>query len=190
MTGRKALRAGALALTMLAFGSQARAQSPFRYDDDVSRFVVPATRVSLFDRLKYIPLGAGNRYLSFGADLRERVEVNSNALLGYRDKTVNIYDLHRLLLFADLHVGNARAFVQIGNATEAARAQGALPTDINRGDLAQGFLDYMFAVNDTRLTVRGGRFEMAYDEGALIGLRDGPNVRQVWDGVQAFDVFD
>ena len=26
---------------------------------------------------------------------------------------------------------------------------------------------------------------MAYDEGALIGLRDGPNVRQVWDGLQS-----
>jgi hypothetical protein len=36
--------------------------------------------------------------------------------------------------------------------------------------------------------VRGGRFEMAYDEGALIGLRDGPNVRQVWDGFQSFYV--
>ena len=26
---------------------------------------------------------------------------------------------------------------------------------------------------------------MAYDEGALIGLRDGPNVRQAWDGLQS-----
>ena len=29
---------------------------------------------------------------------------------------------------------------------------------------------------------------MAYDEGALIGLRDGPNVRQAWDGFQSFYV--
>ena len=189
MKRREALRTCSLALAMLDFGPHARAQSPFRYDDDVSQYAAPATRVSLVDQLKYIPLDAADRYLSFGADLRERVEVNSNALLGYRDKTVNIYDLHRVLLFTDLHDGDARAFVQVGNATEAGRAQGALPTDTNRGDLAQGFLDYTFAVNDTRLTVRGGRFEMAYDEGALIGLRDGPNVRQVWDGVQAFDVF-
>jgi hypothetical protein len=27
---------------------------------------------------------------------------------------------------------------------------------------------------------------MSYDEGALIGLRDGPNIRQSWDGFQAF----
>ena len=73
------------------------------HDDDVSQYAAPATRVSLIDRLKYVPLGSSaDRYLSFGADLRERVEVNSNALLGYRDKTVNIYDLHRVLVFADL----------------------------------------------------------------------------------------
>ncbi len=185
----RAVRAFQVALVMVGWGPQARGQSPFRYDDDVSHYADPATRVSLVDQLKYVPLGAAGQYLSFGADVRERVEVNSNALLGYRDKTVNLYDLHRVLVFADLQYGNAQAFIQVSNATEAGRAHGAVPTDIDRGDLAQGFLDYSFAIDDSRLTVRGGRFEMAYDEGALIGLRDGPNVRQVWDGVQAFEVF-
>jgi hypothetical protein len=63
-----------------------------------------------------------------------------------------------------------------------------LPTDTDRGDLAQGFVDDAFAAGPGKLTIRGGRFEMAYDEGALIGLRDGPNVRQVWDGFQSFYV--
>ncbi len=170
---------------------QARAQagSPFRYDDDVSQFESPGARVNLYDDLKYIPLGDDpGEYLSFGGDLRERVEINSNALLGYSNKGVDAYDLHRLLLFADIHYDGIQVFVQLGNENEAGRAPAPLPTDIDRGDLAQGFIDYAFAAGPGTLTVRGGRFEMAYDEGALIGLRDGPNVRQVWDGFQAFYV--
>ena len=139
--------------------------------------------------MKYFPLGdAADEYLAFGADLRERVEVNSNALLGYRNKGPNTYDLHRLLLFANVNYDGFQVFVQLGNETEAGRAPSPLPTDIDRGDLAQGFIDYDFTAGPGNLTIRSGRFEMAYDEGALIGLRDGPNVRQVWDGFQSFYV--
>jgi hypothetical protein len=169
--------------------AQAQAGSPFRYDDDVSAYASPSARVNLYDDLKYVPLGTdADEYLSFGADLRERVEVNSNALLGYGNKGVNAYDLHRLLIFADLHYDGFQVFVQFSNAIEAGRAPGPLPTDIDRGDLAQAFIDDAFAIGPGQLTVRGGRFEMAYDEGALIGLRDGPNVRQAWDGLQSFYV--
>ena len=179
-------------LAALTVQQDARAQttSPFRYDDDVSEYEPASARVNLYDNLKYIPLGEGaaDEYLSFGADLRERMEVNSNALLGYSNKGVNAYDLHRLLLFADLHYDGFQVFVQFGNETEVGRAPEPLPTDIDRGDLAQGFLDYAFGAGPGKVTVRAGRFEMAYDEGALIGLRDGPNVRQVWDGFQAFYV--
>ena len=87
-----------------------------------------------------------------------------------------------------MHYDGFQVFVQLGNENEAGRAPSPLPTDIDRGDLAQVFIDYAFAAGPGNLTVRGGRFEMAYDEGALIGLRDGPNVRQVWDGLQSFYV--
>ena len=173
------------------FHEQARAQtgSPYRYDDNVSAYASSSARVNLYDDLKYVPLGDGaSDYLSLGGDLRERVEINSNALLGFGNKGVEAYDLHRLLLFADLHYDGFQAFIQLGNETEAGRAPGPLPTDIDRGDLAQGFIGYTTAVGPGMLTIRGGRFEMAYDEGALIGLRDGPNVRQVWDGLQSFYV--
>ena len=170
-------------------GARAQTGSPFRYDDDVSRFASPDARVNLYADLKYRPLSDGtDEYLSFGADLRERVEINGNALLGFSNKGLNAYDLHRLLLFADMHYDGFRVFIQLGNETEAGRAPGPLPTDIDRGDLAQGFVDYAATAGPGKLTVRAGRFEMAYDEGALIGLRDGPNVRQVWDGLQSFYV--
>ena len=185
-------RAGLLAaLIGAAAALPVRAQpfSVFRYDDDATAFADPAMRVSLYDHLKYIPLGdAPGDYLSFGGDLRERVEAVGNALLGARDKGDNAYDLHRLLLFADLHYDWARAFMQFGNHVETGRAPAAIPTDIDRGDLQQGFLDLSVSVAAGALILRGGRAEMSFDEGALIGLRDGPNVRQVWDGLRAFYV--
>ncbi len=69
-----------------------------------TQYASPNARVDLYGDLKSIPLGdSADEYLSFGADLRKRVEVNSNPLLGFGNKSLNAYDLHRLLLFADMH---------------------------------------------------------------------------------------
>jgi hypothetical protein len=161
--------------------------SPFRYDDDPTVFArAPAD--DLYARLKFIPL-AENSYLSFGADLRERVESSDVGLLGFRDKTSDIYDLHRLLVYADLQLGpDLRVFGQVGNHDETGRAPGPAPTDVDRFDVQQAFVDLSHAVAGGRATLRVGRAEMSYDDGAIIGLRDGPNVRQVWDGVRGIYV--
>ena len=176
----------AAALLLTAHGANAKAadgamasSSPFRYDDDVSEY---ADRKDLFGQLKHVSLGDG--YASFGADLRERLETSDVALLGFRSRNAQTYDLHRLLLFADLHPeNNVRLFIQIGSHLEAGRERTA-PTDVDRLDLAQAFVDFSQSIGAGRLTVRLGRAEMSFDDGALIGLRDGPNVRQSWDGAR------
>lgn len=186
--------AAAASLAFLGWASEASAveppappaaetQSPFRYDDDPTVFAnAPAD--DLYARLKYVSLGPGD-YLSFGADLRERVEAADKALLGFRNEASNAYDLHRLLVFADLQIGpDLRTFVQFGNEEEAGRRPAAAPTDVDRLDLAQAFVDGSADVGSARATLRLGRAEMSFDDGALIGLRDGPNVRQVWDGAR------
>jgi hypothetical protein len=171
--------------------------SPFRYDD------VPAPPASeieegALDKLKYLPLGSdASSYLSFGGDLRERAEAADVGLLGLRSRSGNAYLLHRLLAFGDLHLGNLRAFLQLGNELATGRNGGAVPTDVNRADIAQAFLDYRFTARGATMTLRAGRFEMSFDDGALVGLRDGPNVRQSWDGFRGmaglssviFDIF-
>ncbi len=180
-------------ILVVAVQRQCAAQSsPFRYDDDLSTFISGGRASSGWDTLKYVPLSASDPtiFLSFGLDDRERVEGVSNALLGFRNKGDNAYDLHRLLVYADVQINAVRAFIQLGSETEGGRAHGPLPTDIDRLDLAQGFVDATLPLDIGKVTVRTGRFEMAYDEGALIGLRDGPNVRQVWDGIQAFQTAD
>ena len=181
------MAAGWLALATLAPGvARAQSGSPFRYDDNLSARVDPAGDADWYDRVKRIPLGQGeHEYLSFGGDVRERVEVVGNSLLGLGNKTLEAYDLSRLLLFADVQYDAFRVFVQFGSHEETGRVN-ALPTDVDRADLQQGFLDCAADFGSGRLTLRVGRFEMSFDGGALIGLRDGPNVRQVWDGAWSY----
>jgi hypothetical protein len=157
--------------------------SPFRYDDDPTAY---ADKVAdnPYSQLKYIPLGDSD-YLSFGADLRERVEASGDALLGFRLPDADAYDLHRLLVFADVRAGeHLRAFLQLGDHEEIGRQPAALPTDVDVLDLSQAFIDASGHVAGGNADLRVGRAEMSFDDGALIGLRDGPNVRQVWDGVR------
>ena len=169
----------------VAFGVPAAAQtvasSPFRYDDDVT---VYAGRDDAYARLRYIPLG-GDSFASLGADLRERVEASNVTSLGLRSHTSDLYDLHRLLIDADLQLGPViRVFAQLGSYDEIGRNGGPVPLDRDRLDLSQGFVDLTASVGAGRLLLRVGRAEMSFDDGALIGLRDGPNIRQSWDGMR------
>ena len=161
----------------------ASATSPFRYEDDLGKYIDGGVRTDAYDSLKYIPLAQDRHdYLSFGADLRERVESSDVQLLGFRYRESDTYDLHRLLIYGDLHVDRFRVFVQLGDELETGRRPSTVPTDVDRIDLAQGFVDYRIPWAGEALTIRVGRFEMSFDDGALIGLRDGPNIRQVWEG--------
>jgi hypothetical protein len=163
--------------------------SPVRYEDDLDRYIDGTAGDSPYDRLKYTRLSRDpHDFISFGADFRERAESADVSLLGRRDTHANSYLLQRLLLHADVRFGALRAFVQLGSEAQLNRASAALPTDVDHLDIAQAFVDYALPLGTalTRTTLRAGRFEMSFDEGALIGLRDGPNVRQDWDGSWAF----
>ena len=149
----------ALALTISnPCGAQQAIQgySPvFRYDDDFSFLADPARRTDPVDVFKYLPLPvAPGAFVTFGVDDRERVEANADALLGFGYKPVQVYDLHRLLLDADLHVDDARVFVQIGSELEGGRRPGPIPLDADRLDLQQGFADYKLAAGSGQLVLR------------------------------------
>lgn len=157
--------------------------SPFRYDDDPKAFAADSAD-GTYARLKFIPLADGD-YLSLGADLRERGEASDVGLLGFRSGSGDAYVLHRLLVYGNLQLGpNIRLFAQLGDQDQVGRRPSAAPTDVDRLDLQQAFIDLSSDLGRGRATLRAGRAELSFDEGALIGLRDGPNVRQVWDGVR------
>ena len=161
--------------------------SPFRYDDRPADY---ADRTDLIGRIEDIRLG-GDAVAALGGDLRERVETSNVTALGLRYGQASTYDLHRLLVHADVMIDpSLRMFVQLGSEDQVGRRPGPTPLDVDRLDLAQGFVDVGVAAGPGRLTLRAGRAEMSFDDGALIGLRDGPNVRQSWDGARLFYVAD
>ncbi len=161
----------------------------FRYDDDFTYLADSNNRISWYDHLKYIPIAAvENGYLSLGADLRERVESYDHGYFGLAQAPHTTYDLSRALVDADVHLNELRVFVQLGNFLEGGRKPGAVPTDDDRGDVQQAFVDYSPTLGAGRLTLRAGRFETKFGEGLIVSPREGPNIRQAWDGAQAFYV--
>ncbi len=191
-------RLAGLAVVLLCAAAPAIAQvlrdpptpfGPLVYDDN---FTGPASQTSISNGLKNIsPGNSPDWYVNFGGSLRERFESFANAAFGFRGAggvSGEDYILHRLLLSSDFHLGPyVRTFVQLGDELEAGRLPGPQPTDIDRGDLAQGFVEINVPVGPgATLNGRFGRQEMMFGSNRLVDIREGPNVRQSFDGARVW----
>ena len=157
-----------------------------RWQEDWSALADPALRQTPLDRLKYLPLAADDtqRYLSLGANLRERFESNDAPGLGTGD-AADAYLLQRLQLHADLRLGSDwQAFAQLEDVRAYAKRvhSGA---DQNRLDLRLAFVAYQHAFAAGTFKARVGRQDFAFDLQRFVSSRDGPNVRQSFDAVWA-----
>lgn len=156
-----------------------------RFDEDWRALCDPARRTEFLDGVKCIPLGNGTT-LTLGGELRERFEAFRNPGFGLEQPRDRVF-LHRALVHADLRIQDtARLFLQVGSLTQSGRKGGPAPTDVNRFDLMQGFLDIALPVGDSRLTLRGGRQEMSFGSSRLVSVRDSPNMRRTFDGGRVF----
>jgi hypothetical protein len=158
-----------------------------RADEDYSYLRDPTLRTDFWDPVKYIPLNeSGNWYLSLGGEARERYEYFNNPNWGAGPKGSG-YLLQRYFLHADLHMGEyLRLFGQLQSSLENGRIGGPRPTDKDELDLHQLFLDVNFNLgSDSSFVLRSGRQELVYGTERIIGVRDGPNVRQSFDGFRA-----
>ena len=176
-----------LSSTGLAQGETQHFPEPLRYDEDYSYLADPAQRQGDWDPIKYVPLSAdGASYLSFGGELRERFEATNNPAFGLTEIERDSVLLHRLLLSADTHLGPSfRAFVQLGAYAVSGRKGRPLPTDENRLDLQQGFVDFAGSLGEGgRASVRIGRQEINYGSGRFVAVREGPNGRRSFDGLR------
>jgi len=92
----------------------------------------------------------------------------------------------RYMLHADFHLGqHFRIFGQLKAGWKMERDGGPRPTDRDKFDVHQAFMDVSADIGDSRsLTLRAGRQEMDYGSSRLISVREGPNVRQSFDGVK------
>ncbi len=136
------------------------------------------------DALKYVPLGSDPAwYLSLGANLRERFELNDTPLFGLGAQHADSWLIQRAQVHADARFGeHVQAFVQL----EDARAYGknaVSPVDRNPLDVEQAFVAYVGQLGPGTVKARIGRQEMAFDLQRFIAARDGPNVRQAFDAL-------
>lgn len=160
-----------------------------RYDEDFSYLRDESKRTDSLDRLKFISLNAKkNWYLTVGGEVRLRYETyrNNNFGAGVQDKSG--FFLQRLMLHGDFHFGkNFRIFAQIKSGLLEDRNGGARPTDLDKLDLHQAFADLTAFKNEKfMLAVRVGRQEVEFGSSRLVAVREGPNVRQSFDGARLF----
>lgn len=158
-----------------------------RWQEDWSVLADPALRTAPLDSLKYIPLSADDpaSYLSLGATLRERFEMQDASGFGTKGVARDAYQLQRFQVHADLHLNeNWRIFTQLEDVRAFDKTT-LSPADQNRTDLRLAFLEYTRAFGGDTFKARVGRQDFAFDLQRFISSRDGPNVRQSFDALWA-----
>ena len=178
---------GSLLMTIIGLGRAASAAAqtlpidppafaPVRPDDSARD--TPAGTVA--PGIKNIDLGDGLQ-VSFGGEVRQRVEHYGNEMFGLGHVADDTYDLSRVLAFGDLRLnGGARLFVELGAHSAPGKRAPLQEPDRDDLDLHQAFLDLPVA----DATIRIGRQEMPLGSARFVDFREGPNVRQTFDGVR------
>jgi Alginate export len=190
--------AGCVGLLFLALPlcAQVQDESPvpvrtynlLRENDDWSFLADPSLRSDFWDSIKYIPLGCVTCceacYVSLGGEIREAFEQVGNDNWG-KQRYMNAFLLQRYMLHSDWHLGeNFRVFVQLKSGLEDFRAGGPRPIDEKRLDFEAAFLEVGNTHKKNWAVLRIGRQELNYGSGRLVSVREGPNVRQSFDGVK------
>jgi hypothetical protein len=161
-----------------------RTYNLLRENDDWSFLADPSLQSDFWDPIKYVPLACEACYVSLGGEIREAFEQVGNDNWG-KQRYTNTFLLERYMLHSDWHLGeDFRVFIQLKSGLEDFRAGGARPIDEKRLDLEAAFLEVGNTHKKNWVVLRVGRQELNYGSGRLVSVREGPNVRQSFDGVK------
>ncbi|MGY6236072.1 alginate export family protein [Burkholderia ambifaria] len=157
-----------------------------RWQEDWSVLANPCVPRKPLDALKYIPLGGDpSTYLSLGANLRERFELNNAPLFGLGAAHDDNYVIQRANVHADLrYAGHFQAFFQLVDSRPFGKDTVGV-VDRDQFDVEQAFVAYVDQLGGGTFKTRIGRQEMAFDLQRFVSVRDGPNVRQAFDALWA-----
>ncbi|WP_175699019.1 alginate export family protein [Burkholderia ambifaria] len=176
--------------TAAAAGTSCTAKRPTvlfnRWQEDWSVLANPCVPRKPLDALKYIPLGGDpSTYLSLGANLRERFELNNAPLFGLGAAHDDNYVIQRANVHADLrYAGHFQAFFQLVDSRPFGKDTVGV-VDRDQLDVEQAFVAYVDQLGGGTFKTRIGRQEMAFDLQRFVSVRDGPNVRQAFDALWA-----
>jgi hypothetical protein len=171
----------------------------FRYDEDYTYLADPARRGHALDDLKYMALSAdGTVSLSIGGEARSRYEHTSAPFFGLRSPGHDDFFLQRLLLHADLRIGDrtgvhGRVFVQLLSGLVTGEELPKTGIQDNLLDVQQAFADVIWGDNrpaatgkgGSSLAIRAGRQEIGLGSFRLVTIREPTNARLAFDGVRA-----
>ncbi|MGF7146422.1 hypothetical protein FHS96_000031 [Sphingomonas zeicaulis] len=157
-----------------------------RYSEDWSELADLANRSGRWTQpFKYIPLNAGGAvYLTTGVEARTRYEGYENVNWGAAPD--DDYMWHRLMPYADLHVGKVRLFVSpiLSAITGTDRPKGV--ADSTGIDMQQAFVDVVLDLpRETSLRLSAGRKLVSFGSGRFIDRRYGTGVPLPFDGFEA-----
>lgn len=176
----------AAATTSAACNAQRPIPSFNRWQEDWGALANPCVPRKPLDALKYMPLSSDPTwYLSLGANLRERFELNNTPLFGLGANRPDSWLIQRAEVHADAHFGeHVQAFFQLEDARPFGK-DSVTPVDKNPLDIEQAFVAFVYGVGGGTFKARVGRQEMAFDLQRFVSVRDGPNVRQAFDALWA-----
>ena len=161
-----------------------RTYSLLREDDNWTFLKDKSCRQDFWDPIKYVSLGPDGWFLSIGGEAREAFEQVGNDNWGRQNYT-NTFFLERYMLHTDWHLGRyVRAFVQLKSGLESYRIGGPRPIDEKKLDFEAAFLEVGNTNKKNWAVLRIGRQELNYGSGRLVSVREGPNVRQSFDGAK------
>lgn len=157
-----------------------------RYSEDWSNLADPSNRTGRWtEHFKYIPLSEDDRiYLTTGMEARSRYEGYDNVNWGASPDDNFVW--HRLMPYADLHVGKIRFFAQpiLSAITGANRPK--RPIDTTGVDVLQAFVDIEVPMSaDISLRLSAGRKLVSFGGGRFVDTRYGPGVPLPFDGLEA-----
>jgi hypothetical protein len=155
-----------------------------RWAEDWSQPARPGAPLTA--RMKHIPLGSDNVYLTLGGGLRLYDTNWDHSVLGLKANDSDHPLQSRARLYADLHATQyLRAFIELGDNREYGENFTTGP-NVDRVDIMQAFVDVTVPLGQAgQITVRPGRYEMPLGNGKLMGVREGLNMRLSYQGFRA-----
>ncbi len=121
-------------------------------------------------------------YLTIGGEVRQVWERVGNDNWGAQPY-LNSFWLQRYMWHVDAHYGkHVRSFVQLKSGLEFFRQGGPRPIDEKKLDFEAAFVEVGTSGQRNWIVLRAGRQELNYGSGRLVSVREGPNVRQSFDG--------
>jgi hypothetical protein len=150
---------------------------------DNNHILATDTSVSkLFREIKEIPLTKNEHpvVLSIGGEIREQIRAYNHLEYGDAVPDQDFYLLQRYMIHADLRINKTfRLFTQF-NSTHVDGKNSIGANDKDNLGVMQAFVDVNLPSHP--MSFRFGRQELLYGSERMIGVRDGPNNRQSFDG--------